>query len=136
MESTITIANPSPELLRFLAAQDGRRKGEELTRLVEVPSAPEGEPDPRLVEGITGGASEDWRRMLGYLATRPDEWVKWQEICTHLDLSPKVMSGVLGAATHRCRGVMPFEKIEARGGEDHKFRMSGAVAELVNDLIG
>jgi hypothetical protein len=79
-----------------------------------------------------GGISEHWRPMLNYLADRPDEWVSWEDLLDHIDLTARQASGVVGAAERRCGRRPPYEK-DWQGG-NRWFRMPGHVAAIIRRL--
>lgn len=81
-----------------------------------------------------GGVSNYWRPFLEELATQPDKWVAWTDLCEAIDLEPKRASGMLGAAERRCKLLPPYEKVDEDG--EHWFRMPGSVAEVITDLAG
>ena len=81
-----------------------------------------------------GGVSSYWRPFLEELATQPDEWVAWTQLCEAIDLEPNRASGMLGAAERRCKLLPPYEKAYEDG--EHWFRMPKSVAEVITDLAG
>lgn len=79
-----------------------------------------------------GGVSDYWRPFLEQLATHPDQWLAWQELCEAIDMTPRQASGMLGAAERRCKQLPPYEKAYEDG--EHWFRMPKDVAEVVQEL--
>lgn len=94
--------------------------------------APRDDPNERLAEAYLGGISDYWRPFLDYLADRPDQWVPWSDLCTHIELSAQQASGMLGAAERRCGKPLPYEKKWKR--RVRYFYMPASIAEELRRL--
>ena len=110
----------------------------------------ESEPDARAEQARTGaslsqplvermyGESEDaHRRLLVYLADRPDQWLDSQSVADGLGLKHgrKSLTGSLGAfgrrADHRYGGLKPFESRWDPDTYMARLRMSSEVAAWI-----
>jgi hypothetical protein len=90
-----------------------------------------------LKEAYYGGSSALWRAFLRTLAHESHAslergeagWVNWPTLYNTIGITAKEASGVLGAATKRLKGHMPFEQIQE--GDTYKFRMSRKAAQAI-----
>src|SRR4051812_37835300 len=70
-----------------------------------------------LKEVYQGGQdNQPWRDMLLELSSHPDEEVFWPDLCAAIGCTRPEAAGVLGAATRRTHGRVPF--IKRRSGDD------------------
>ena len=79
-----------------------------------------------------GNDNQPWRDMLLELSLHPDEEVYWPDLCAAIKLSRQEAAGVLGAATRRTQGRVPFTK--RKSGDDTWFKMSAALATMVQKV--
>jgi hypothetical protein len=91
-----------------------------------------------LVERCYLESEETHRRLLRYLASRPDQWVSFDDIGAEMGYtSPRSLPGTLGAfgrrAKHRYGGFKPFEAEERDSGK-WSLRMESAIAAVITKL--
>jgi hypothetical protein len=86
-----------------------------------------------LKEAYQGGNdNQPWRDMLLELSLHPDEEVYWPDLCAAINCTRQEAAGVLGAATRRTQGRVPFTK--RKSGDDTWFKMSAELADMVQKV--
>ena len=102
-------------------------------------ASPKGPLTRALVERMYGESEPSHRKLMKYLADRPDEWNGTREIAEGLGLQfgARSLAGSLGAfgnrAEHRYGGLKPWESRWSEDKGEAEHRMSQEVATWVKE---